>query len=226
MRILCVSDVVEKFFFESQEADKINLDILVSCGDLPLDYLEFLVTKYNVPLLYVHGNHDLYGRGVTGDFDGIPFLNQLSKSRFDFGYQFDYRGSFGGVNVDCKILNVKGIDFVGFDGSYKYNNGPHQFTEEEMRRKVRSVDFRLTLRKLLFGKSVDVVITHAPPFGIHDGKDLPHRGFKVFLDFMKKYKPKYLLHGHVHIYDRRESRITIYEGVKVVNCYGHYVIDL
>jgi len=82
------------------------------------------------------------------------------------------------------------------------------------------------LDKILFGRSVDVVVTHAPPFGIHDRQYLPHRGFKVFLDFIKRYKPKYLLHGHVHIYDMREKRVDVYEGVNIVNCYGHYIIEL
>jgi len=225
MKILCVSDIVERFFFESQRSDDIKPDVVVSCGDLPLDYLEFLTSKYNVPLIYVHGNHDLYD-SKDYEFDNVAFLGKIRKSRFDFGYQFDYRGGFGGINIDRKIVNINGVNFVGFDGSYKYNNAPHQFTEKEMSRRVRFVEYKLMLDKILFGRSVDVVVTHAPPFGIHDRQDLPHRGFKVFLDFIKKYKPKYLLHGHVHIYDMREKRVDVYEGVNIVNCYGHYIIEL
>ena len=69
-------------------------------------------------------------------------------------------------------------------------------------------------------------MTHAPPFGIHDGEDRCHRGFKAFLWFMRVFKPRYLVHGHVHLYSREQIRATRYRQTTVVNAYEHVVIEL
>jgi Icc-related predicted phosphoesterase len=72
---------------------------------------------------------------------------------------------------------------------------------------------------------VDILLTHAPPRGIHDKQDKCHWGFKAFLWFMRAFKPKYLVHGHIHLYDLSDVRYTHWEETTVVNAYNHYVID-
>ena len=43
---------------------------------------------------------------------------------------------------------------------------------------------------------------------------------------MDRYKPKYFIHGHVHLnYDRKLKRETMYNGTKVVNAYIKHIID-
>ena len=96
----------------------------------------------------------------------------------------------------------------------------------EIKRKILKLKPRLWLNKLFYGRYIDVIVTHAPPFGIHDRSDLPHKGFLSFLNFIKKYSPAYLLHGHSHIYDNREERITKVGNTIVVNCYDYVLIDI
>jgi uncharacterized protein len=73
---------------------------------------------------------------------------------------------------------------------------------------------------------VDILITHAPPLGIHDGADLCHRGFAVFLGFMDRYKPRYLIHGHTHLYRLDAQRVTHYGETIVLNAYGYQIIEI
>ncbi|MEN2998004.1 MAG: metallophosphoesterase [Brevinematia bacterium] len=218
MRILCVSDIVDRYLYNSDESRNINPDLIVSCGDLPRDYLEFLMSKFNVPLFFVQGNHDNYFPEVS--------LCGLHRSKFDFTSQHDYTKCFAGVNIDGKLVTFRGVTFVGFEGCNRYSDGPHQYTQEEMKMKVRKVYWKLFLRKTIFNLGVDVIVTHAPPYGIHDNTDIVHTGFKAFIDIMERFKPKYLIHGHTHIYDIRESKVSDYKGTKVINCYGYYVLDL
>ena len=59
MRILAVSDTESTALWDHYNSNKItNTDLILSCGDLNPQYLSFLVSCTNLPLLYVHGNHD------------------------------------------------------------------------------------------------------------------------------------------------------------------------
>jgi len=80
------------------------------------------------------------------------------------------------------------------------------------------------MNRVLHGRYLDILITHSPPFGIHDGEDLPHRGFKALLGFMTVFRPRYLLHGHKHIYGPEPSR-TRYLDTEVINVYPFRVIE-
>ena len=77
-----------------------------------------------------------------------------------------------------------------------------------------------------YGRYLDVLVTHSPPFGVHDRKDLPHTGFKVFLQFMRVFKPRYLLHGHIHVYRQDTVRQTRVEETEVINVYPYKFLDI
>src|SRR5712671_74072 len=57
LKILAVADEIDEFLY-GDKLETLRPDVILSCGDLPFDYLEFLVTRLAVPLLYVPGNHD------------------------------------------------------------------------------------------------------------------------------------------------------------------------
>jgi Icc-related predicted phosphoesterase len=107
----------------------------------------------------------------------------------------------------------------------RYNKGPNQFTEFAMLRKILRMVPRMIWNKIVHGRYIDILLTHASPRAIHDKQDRCHRGFKVFLWFMKKFKPVYLIHGHIHIYDQTTIRRTRYMDTVVLNAYDHIVID-
>jgi Icc-related predicted phosphoesterase len=81
------------------------------------------------------------------------------------------------------------------------------------------------VNRLRFGRYLDVLITHAPPFGIHDDADLPHQGFSVFLKLMQRFRPRYLLHGHKHIYGLDTWR-TRFGETEVINVYPYRLLEL
>lgn len=200
MKILCISDTVMP-----QLESAVNLrrqysdvELVVSCGDLPSVYLEFITSVLNVPLFYVRGNHDEHYK------DKPP----------------------GGQDLHGRLVEFNGISFFGLEGCIRYNSSPIQYTESEMNRLVMRAALRLHYRRLRYGVGVDVLVTHSPAWGIHDAEDAPHRGFKALLRFMNWYRPRYMLHGHVHTYDRRNVTRTQYRATCVININPSTILEI
>jgi Icc-related predicted phosphoesterase len=74
---------------------------------------------------------------------------------------------------------------------------------------------------LLYGRYLDVFVTHAPPWKIHDMDDLPHNGVKAFRWFDHVFQPQVHLHGHIHIYRQDAVAQTQFEKTLVMNTYGY-----
>ncbi|MCP4396884.1 MAG: metallophosphoesterase, partial [bacterium] len=205
MRILTISDTVERKLYSVKAKERFpNIDLILSCGDLPFYYLEFLVTVLNVPLFYVYGNHHTRPM-LTAD-----------------GGEVTQPG--GCVNIDHRILSFHGLLIGGFEGCMRYNNGPKQYTEFEMWWKVQQLKPRLFRNTLLHKRAIDILITHAPPLGIHDKPDLCHHGFKVFRRFIERYRPRYFIHGHTHRYNTRDAWKTQHRHTSVINTCGCRVL--
>jgi Icc-related predicted phosphoesterase len=84
----------------------------------------------------------------------------------------------------------------------------------------------LLQRVARYRRPLDILVTHSPPFGIHDEKDLAHRGFKIFLTLMRIFRPRLLVHGHVHVYRNDTERISIYENTTIVNVYPYRLLTV
>ncbi len=191
MKILCISDTVMP-----QLESAVNLkqrygdvSLLISCGDMPLSYLDFITSTLNVPLFYVRGNHD---------------ERYIEKPP-------------GGEDLHRRVVKYQGLTFAGLEGSMRYNRGAIQYTNSVMTTMVLQMGLYIGWRRWQRGCGVDVLVAHSPPYGIHDKPDLAHTGFKGFLRFMDWYRPRYLLHGHVHTWDRRETVRTQYRKTCVMN---------
>lgn len=205
MRILAVSDhVADSVYSEHIEKRFGGVDLAVSCGDLPYSYLEYIVTMLNVPSFYVHGNHDhpeYRANGTTLEEPG------------------------GWINLDGTTVEAKGVLLAGLEGSVRYKpRAPYQYTEREMAWKAWRLAPGLLVNRLRHGRYLDVLVAHSPPRGIHDGDDLPHRGFETFLGIIRLFKPRYLLHGHKHAYGPEATR-TEYAGTEVINVDPFRVIE-
>jgi Icc-related predicted phosphoesterase len=205
VKILAVSDRVVESIYSSRIREQFgDVDMVLSCGDLPYYYLEYIVSMLNVPCLFVHGNHDRPEHTSDGRTVTQPG---------------------GWINLDGRTVNVKGVLVGGLEGSIRYKPyAPYQYTEKEMGYKVWRMTPALLMNRVLQGCALDILVTHAPPFGIHDGKDWPHRGFRAFLGLMERFRPRYLLHGHKHIYKLEDWR-TRYLDTEVINVYPHRVIE-
>ena len=74
---------------------------------------------------------------------------------------------------------------------------------------------------------VDLIVTHAPPRGFGDMDDPAHRGFESFFPFLDRYKPAWLVHGHIHMnYGRDIPRVLEYGGTKVINAWERWVLEI
>jgi Icc-related predicted phosphoesterase len=207
MKILAVSDrVLDQLYCADVRQKFPDVELILGCGDLPFYYLDFLISALDKRLVYVRGNHDA-------------------------GPQYTATGKVltevpGGTDVHGRIVQRDGLLIAGLEGSMRYRpNAPHMYTEAEMRRQVAGMLPVLLRNKMRYGRYLDILITHSPPFGIHDKPDIPHTGFKIFLNFMQWFRPKYLLHGHIHIYRRDTIRETRYGETAVINVYPYYLLQ-
>jgi len=80
---------------------------------------------------------------------------------------------------------------------------------------------RLLLNRLRYGRYLDIFVTHASPWGIHDMPDLTHRGIKAFRWFLLVFHPTYHFHGHIHIYRPDTVTETVFGKTRVINTFGY-----
>lgn len=206
MRILAVSDqIVDRIYTLAPNGHFRDVDLILGCGDLPYNYLEYIVTVLNKPLYYVPGNHD-------------PEFNPRDlRSKAE-----------GGINLDLKTVCHKEYLIGGFGGSVRYRpNGTNQYTQMEASQRAFQLMPSLFGNFVRYGRALDILITHSPPFGIHDDTDLAHNGLKALNWLIRTFKPRYLLHGHTHFYRKNisDSETTI-NGTTIINVYPYKVIDI
>jgi Icc-related predicted phosphoesterase len=208
MKVLAVSDRVLNRFYNTNVRDHYpDIELIIGCGDLPFYYLEFLISSLDVPLLYVLGNHD-GGPQYTSDNRELTSVH-------------------GGIYLHGQVINIKGLLFAGLNGSMRYRpRAPYMYTEAEMRGQIARLVPSLLWNRRKYGRYLDVLVTHSPPFGIHDRDDLPHTGFKVFLQFLRVFKPRYHIHGHIHVYRRSTVRQTRVEETEVINIYPYRLLNI
>ena len=210
IRILCVADEVDLLVYSTQICERFSdVDLILSAGDLPDGYLEYIASMLNKPLVSVAGNHDKSNQDIeNGNIYGSS--NQIAN--------------FG--QISFKIAKENDISILCLPGSIRYNKGQNQYTDAWMTFRIILMLPRLLLRRLLWGRSVDIILAHSPPRGIHDGGDPAHKGFSAYRWLIRFARPYYFIHGHVHLYDMQALREMDYYNTKVVNVYGHQVINL
>lgn len=196
MRILFLADEESLSYWDYYRKEAFEgIDLIVSCGDLNAEYLSFLTTMTTLPVLYIRGNHD---------------------------DKYEKHPPEGCICIEDDIYEFEGIRILGLGGSHRYKPGINQYTEKEMRKRVKHLRTKLFLKK-----GFDILVTHAPAFGVNDTDTQCHRGFEVFGELVKKYKPKYFVHGHVHMnYGRQFPREAMIGDTKVINAYNHYIVEI
>lgn len=122
LNILILADHKSKFLYDYYDPEQLkDVDLIISCGDLPSEYLTFFVTLCNVPLLYVMGNHD---------------------------QRYEEKPPEGCICIEDDIYVHQGIRILGLGGSMEYIPGsPNQYSERKMRYRVRKLYFKLWRHK-------------------------------------------------------------------------------
>ena len=192
MKLLLLSDKESPFLWDYYQPGRLKeYDLILSCGDLKAEYLSFLVTMGRAPLLYVHGNHDTRYRSAPPE---------------------------GCESIEDKLYIHNGLRILGLGGSPHYSGGPHQYTEQQMGRRIRRLHW-----KIRRAGGVDIIIAHAAPTGVECGDDYAHRGFDCFRELIDRYQPKYFIHGHVHMnYGRQIERQITIGSTTIINAYERY----
>lgn len=195
MKILLLADKESPYLWDHYEPGRLaGIDLILSCGDLKASYLSFLVTMCAVPLLYVHGNHDCNYASTPPE---------------------------GCDCIEDKLVTVGGLRILGLGGSPLYNGHKHQYTEDEMQRRIRKLR-----RQIQKAGGVDILVTHSPAQGYGDGEDMAHRGFGAFVDFIDAYHPKCMVHGHVHMnYGHAIARKLQRNDTAIINAWERYILD-
>jgi Icc-related predicted phosphoesterase len=149
------------------------------------------------------------------------FNAPLYYVRGNHDLSFDYDPPDGGEDIHGRLISYKGIRIMGLEGSQVYTRDAVQYTERGM-----YWAYQRMRPKLWRHKGADIVITHAPPKGIHDMQNVTHSGFSVFNQIIDRHKPKYFFHGHTHLnYGRQQERVTKVGDTYVINAYGFYILD-
>lgn len=196
MRILFLADEESLGYWDYYRKEAFEgIDLIVSCGDLNAEYLSFLTTMTTLPVLYIRGNHD---------------------------DKYEKHPPEGCICIEDDIYEFEGIRILGLGGSHRYKPGVNQYTEKQMRKRVKRLRTKLFLKR-----GFDILVTHAPAYGVNDTDTQCHRGFEIFGELIEKYKPKYFVHGHVHMnYGRQFPREAMIGDTKVINAYNHYIVEI
>lgn len=207
LRLLGLSDIEIGFIYSPMVAERFqNIDLIFSCGDLPYYYLEFLVSILNVPLYYVRGNH---------------------ANKVEYTSAGVRTNPWGAVNLHRRVMeDDTGLLLAGLEGSLQYNRGPYQYSQNDYWYMVFRMVPSLLLNKIRLGRYLDVFISHAPPWKIHDQTDRPHQGIQAFRWLIDVFKPTYFLHGHIHVYRNDTTTQTQVGETRVVNVFGYRELEI
>ena len=204
MKILAISDTIVDWIYSPRIRQIFSdVELVLGCGDLPAYYMEYIVSSLDVPLLHVNGNHS------------IP------------NEKLGHRYTDGTTDLHCKVVDYKGCTFAGIEGSIRYKDeGGYQYSQTGMWLNVFKIVPSLISNRIKYGRYLNVFITHAPAWGIHDQTDLAHRGIKAFRWVLTKFQPDYHLHGHIHVYRPDMITMTEFYKTKVVNVFGYRKLEL
>lgn len=231
LKILCVSDQIDPMIYSVNARENFpDVDLILCAGDLPMDYIDFIVSTFNKPAFFIFGNHNLneFHFYHNGGHD-YHTISEMPREK-SYGHGAAYCGFRVIRNKELSFINPETGEktpllIAGAPGSRKYNNGLNQYSDAEMKWYLIKMIPRLLWNKLRYGRYLDIFLTHASPRHIHDKEDPCHIGFECFNWFIKKFRPTYLVHGHIHLYDIREERITKVESTTVVNAYSHWLLN-
>jgi Icc-related predicted phosphoesterase len=208
--ILAITDEADPRIHSETVRERLgHVAFVVSCGDLPASYLEFIADALNRPVYYVLGNH----------------AEELTRHCADR----ESCKPTGAIDIGGKVVQDPGTGLVlaGFPGSPRYREGePAQYSEREISLMALKMAPQLRWNQLRHGRALDLLVTHAPPRDVNDRPDPAHRGFAALRAFLERWRPAYHVHGHIHLYDRSRPFQQRFGDTDVINVFPYRVLEL
>ena len=197
MRILAVADAEERALGEHFDPNRWRgVDLIVSCGDLEPEYLDYLVSRLNVPCFYVRGNHDR---------------------------SYAERPPGGCESIHGRIVSHRGLRLGGIEGSLWYGGKGVEYSERSLAWRSWMLGLRA---RLTGGLDVVVTHSPPLLAGESEATDKVHRGVQAYTDLIEKQQPLLFLHGHTHLGYGRGQRERRVGATRVIDCYGHALIEV
>lgn len=217
MRILTVADREDPALGEHFRPERWGaIDAIISCGDLKPEYLEYLSGRFNRPVFYVRGNHDItYEASPPGGCD----------------------------NLDGRMVQFGGLRLMGFEGSIWYGGRGIEYTESKMAMKIRLARLKMLLRgrpdiivthappRFCADLNCDTPQGAGRSCVRHLGglcteaADLPHAGLEAFRQLILTVQPRFFLHGHTHLGYNMGQRQQMIGLTRVIDCFGYHIVD-
>jgi len=197
MRVLVLADTPDEQLWGYLDRRLLEgVELVLSCGDLPAEYLSFLTCFTNAPILYVHGNHDT---------------------------RYEKKPPEVCVCVEDTIYVHNGIRVLGLGGSMRYKPGGCMYTEKEMRSRIRRLRFKLFRRK---GFDILLTHAPAQGIGDQqDLPHRGFASFLSLMDkYAPRYLVHG--HIHQEYVPTKFSRERQYHSTTVVNAYKRYYIEI
>ncbi len=198
MRILVLADEpVQRLWGEYGLETIRKADLILSAGDLPAHYLEYMTTFGPGPVVYVHGNHNEAYASVPPE---------------------------GCICAEGHVVQVRGIRILGLGGCMRYRpDVPTMFTEKEMAARIRRL--RRELRQtggfdILLAHSPIAGVGDQPDLphrGFECFKPLLSR-YRPLVMFHGHIHQAYSAFGF--------QRVREWEGIPVINACGSYEFAL
>ena len=223
MRILALADAPHPALYGHFDRSRWpGIQLVVGCGDLPAEYLDFVATSLGVPVVYVRGNHD----GGPG-----------------------HGREFPGDDLEGRILSLGGVRLLGFEGCAWYGGKGIEYTQRQMAWHAYrlypslwfggAADIVVSHAAPVLDPELAPAVELTEPFlrvgPLGDYRyftsepgpsDPPHRGFVVFNDLIHRFRPRLWLHGHSHLNYSRAARVHRLGDTLVANAYEYLVVDL
>ncbi|HEV8632628.1 MAG TPA: metallophosphoesterase [Chloroflexota bacterium] len=198
MKILAVADVEERALGEHFDPERWRgVDLIASCGDLDPGYLDYLVSRLNVPCYYVRGNHDAaYGQRPPG----------------------------GCQDVHLRVVNYRGLRIAGLEGSRWYGGKGVEYSDRSVALRASLLGWRIRLAggiDILMTHAPPLL-----PSSSDAPVDRVHQGFEAFTLLAERFRPQILLHGHTHLGYGRGQRERRIGAIRVIDCYGHALVEV
>lgn len=197
IHILVLADEpVDRLWGEYGRETLRSADLILSCGDLPENYISYMTCFTSAPVIYVHGNHD---------------------------YRYASTPVGGCICADGHVILAKGLRILGLDGSIRYRpDAPCMYTEEEMAYRIRKLRREL---KQTGGFDILLTHSPIAGMGDQpDAAHRGFECFKPLLQQYKP-AVMFHGHVHQAYSGSHFVRVREFEGIPIINACGYYEYD-